>query len=158
MRPTLNASQCIFTTTNALPCALADTASLHAADTSAYSSGGRHVRPARRPTRPPCTRPTRPRFLRAADTSALRGGRHVRLANAPPAGWVLGLQERHSRSSALPPIPLALRADRLQALYQEPAHYLSASAQSWGAAPPPLPPCIARVFGGVCGGCARKYV
>ena len=31
-------------------------------------------------------------------------------------------------------------------------------AQNWGAAPPPLPPCIARVFGGVCGGCAHLFV
>lgn len=38
------------------------------------------------------------------------------------------------------------------------APYLSASAQGWGAAPPPLPPCFARVFGGVCGGRALLYV
>ena len=39
-----------------------------------------------------------------------------------------------------------------------PALPLVGCAQNWGAAPPPLPPCIARVFGGVCGGCAHLFV
>ena len=49
---------------------------------------------------------------------------------APPAGWVLACTKRLQRPCWPAPIPLALRADRLQALYQEPTHYLSASAQT----------------------------
>ena len=48
---------------------------------------------------------------------------------APPAGWVQACTKRLQRPCRPAPIPLALRAEWLQALYQEPAHYLSASAQ-----------------------------
>ena len=50
--------------------------------------------------------------------------------SAPPEGRVQARIKRLRRSCRPAPFPQALRADRLQALYQEPAHYLSAGAQT----------------------------